>query len=229
MSNAHADRGSGHAAETGTRDSSRETSTEVSSSHHFSSADALKSAGRRTGTPLPVDTVVLLSSFSSLSFSSRGVFRVASGCVGSRFRAPASPADLPADDAEAAANAAARDAASTTGADAATVRPYVGYAPPPLPDAVPEGPPVSRSDRRMASSRSAAASSARRFRASVAFFSPSLVRLRLCSGSEAGDRGSLPARGGPGSRETPAASAPSPELAPRCCAFACCSDIASAW
>jgi hypothetical protein len=66
---------------------------------------------------------------------------VASGCVGSRFRAPASPADLPADDAEAAANAAARDAASTTGADAATVRPYVGYAPPPLPDAVPEGPP----------------------------------------------------------------------------------------
>jgi hypothetical protein len=49
---------------------------------------------------------------------------VASGCVGSRFRAPASPADLPADDAEAAANAAASDAASTTGADAATVCPY---------------------------------------------------------------------------------------------------------
>mmetsp|Transcript_8040 Transcript_8040/g.33614 ORF Transcript_8040/g.33614 Transcript_8040/m.33614 type:complete len:270 (+) Transcript_8040:753-1562(+) len=70
VSNAHADRGSGHAAETGTRDSSRETSTEVSSSHHFSSADALKSAGRRTGTPLPVDTVVPLSSFSfSFSFS----------------------------------------------------------------------------------------------------------------------------------------------------------------
>ena len=97
---------------------------------------------------------------------------------------------------------------------------------------------ASRSDRRMASSKSAAASvrAAMSLSAFVeAFVSRSAVtspdvRLRLCSlASEAGDRGSLPAREGLGSPEPPAAAAPSSGPAPRCCALACCSDIASAW
>ena len=92
----------------------------------------------------------------------------------------------------------------------------------------------------MASSKSAAASvraaaSLSAFVEAEAFVSRSAVtspdvRLRLCSlASEAGDRGSLPAREGLGSPEPPAAAAPSSGPAPRCCALACCSDIASAW
>ena len=54
---------------------------------------------------------------------------------------------------------------------------------------------------------------------------PSLVFARVGSGR----RGRLPAREGLGSPEPPAAAAPSSGPAPRCCALACCSDIASAW
>ena len=213
-------------------------SSSSSMRHHASSAGELASAGRLTATPLAV----------VVSPPSRLFFRASSG-YSSRwfcwFRAPARPESGPYGypvSAEAPANAAASAAASTAidvaggGAVGGTAR--FGSPADSVPGTAPElrraspgslGSFTSRSDRRMASSRSAAASRSVS-RGSVGSFASPDVRLRLCSvAREAGDVRSLPAREGLGSPEPPAASAPSPEPAPRCCAFACCSDIASAW